>query len=48
MRENAPAGWRGDQPKESQVKNVLFPLLNRDRIKTTAVFELLRNYQGYK
>jgi type I restriction enzyme R subunit len=48
MRENAPAGWRGDQPKESQVKNVLFPLLNRDRVKTTAVFELLRNYQGYK
>ena len=48
MRENAPAGWRGDQPKESLVKNVLYPLLNFDRPKTTAVFELLRNYQGYK
>jgi type I restriction enzyme R subunit len=47
MRESAPAGWRGDQPKEAQVKNVLFPLLNYDREQTKAVFDLLANYQGY-
>ena len=46
LRENAPAGWRGDQPKEAQVKNVLFPLLHHNREQTIAVFELIKNSQG--
>jgi type I restriction enzyme R subunit len=46
MREGAPAGWRGDQPKEAQVKNVLFPLLGHNRDQTIAVFELIKNSQG--
>ena len=31
MRERAPAGWKGDQAREAQVLNALFPLLSRDR-----------------
>jgi len=29
MRERAPAGWKGDQAREAQVLNALFPLLDR-------------------
>jgi len=29
MRQHAPAGWKGDQARESQVLNALFPLLDR-------------------
>lgn len=47
MREQAPAGWRGDQAKEAQVQNALFPLLERDRAITLALFELVKNQPGY-
>ena len=47
MRELAPAGWRGDQAREAQVLNALFPLMKRDRIATQAVFELAKNQAGY-
>ncbi len=47
MRERAPAGWKGDQAREAQVLNALFPLLNRDREATLALFELIKNQQGY-
>ena len=47
MRERAPAGWKGDQAREAQVLNALFPLLNRDREATRALFELLKNQPGY-
>ncbi|MEQ1892703.1 MAG: type I restriction endonuclease subunit R [Planctomycetota bacterium] len=47
MRERAPAGWRGDQAREAQVLNALFPLLERDRAATQALFDLLRNIAGY-
>jgi type I restriction enzyme R subunit len=48
MREHAPAGWRGDQVRENQVLNALFPLLNRDRAATMRLFELLKNQPGYR
>jgi type I restriction enzyme R subunit len=48
MRERAPAGWKGDQAREAQVLNVLFPLLNRDREATLALFELVKNQPGYR
>ncbi len=38
MRERAPAGWKGDHTRETQVLNALFPLLNRDREATLAHF----------
>ena len=47
MREQAPAGWRGDQARESQVQNALFPLLSRNRNATEALFELVKNQVGY-
>ena len=47
MRERAPAGWRGDQAREAQVLNALFPLLDRDQEATLALFELIKNQPGY-
>jgi type I restriction enzyme R subunit len=47
MRERAPAGWKGDQAREAQVLNSLFPLLNRDRDATLSLFELVKNQPGY-
>jgi len=47
MRERAPAGWRGDQAREAEVRNALFPLLNRNREATLALFELIKNQPGY-
>ena len=47
MREHAPAGWKGDQAREAQVKNALFPLLEGDREATLALFELVKNQPGY-
>lgn len=47
VRENAPAGWRGDQAREAQVLNALFPLLDRDREATQALFEIIKNQPGY-
>ena len=47
MRERAPAGWKGDQAREAQVLNALFPLLNRVREATLALFELIKNQPGY-
>ena len=48
MRERAPAGWKGDQAREAQVLNALFPLLDRNRDATQALFELLKNQPGYQ
>ncbi len=47
LREQAPAGWKGDQAREAQVLNALFPLLDRSREATRALFELVRNQPGY-
>jgi type I restriction enzyme R subunit len=49
MREQAPAGWKGDQdgPRQKQVLNALAPLLDRDREATVALFELVKNQPGY-
>lgn len=47
VREKAPAGWRGDHAREAQVKNALYPLLDRDRDATAAVFEIVKNQPGY-
>ena len=46
VRERAPAGWRGDQSREAQVLNALFPFLDRDREATRALFEIIKNQRG--
>jgi type I restriction enzyme R subunit len=47
MREKAPAGWRSDDTRKKQVLNAPFPLLNKDRHATMALFELIKNMSGY-
>jgi type I restriction enzyme, R subunit len=47
IRERAPAGWKGDDTRERQLLNALFPILNRDRAATQAVFEIIKNQVGY-
>ena len=47
VRENSPAGWKGDQTREAQVLNALFPVLDRDREATSALFEIIKNQSGY-
>ncbi len=48
VREHAPAGWYGDQAREAQVLNALFPILDRDREATQAVFDIVKNQPGYQ
>ena len=47
VRERAPAGWKGDAPREAQVINAIYPLLDRDREATIALFEIIKNQPGY-
>jgi type I restriction enzyme R subunit len=47
VRESAPAGWKGDQAREAQVLNALYPVLDRDREATLALFEIIKNQPGY-
>lgn len=47
MREHAPAGWKGDSARESQVLNSIFPLMNRNRGATQAIFDIIKNQPGY-
>ena len=47
MRERAPAGWKGDQAREAEVLNALFPLLGRNRAATQALFDIVKNQPGY-
>jgi hypothetical protein len=47
MRERAPAGWKGDDTREKQVLNALFPIMARDRTATQAIFEIIKNQPGY-
>lgn len=47
VRESAPAGWKGDQAREAQVLNALYPMLDRDREATKALFEIVKNQPGY-
>ncbi len=47
MRENAPAGWKGDDTREKQVLNALFPIMSRDRQATQAIFDIIKNQPGY-
>ena len=47
MREQAPAGWKGDETREKQVLNALFPIMSRDRTATQAIFEIIKHQGGY-
>jgi type I restriction enzyme R subunit len=47
MREHAPTGWKGDDTREKQVLNTLFPIMERDRTATHAIFEIIKNQPSY-
>ena len=47
MREQAPAGWKGDDTREKQVLNALFPIMSLDRTATRAIFAIIKNQPGY-
>jgi type I restriction enzyme, R subunit len=47
MREQAPADWKGDDMREKQVLNALYPLMNRDGEATRALFEIIKNQSDY-
>jgi len=47
IRENAPAGWKGDQAREAQVQNALFKAMDRDREATKALFAIIKQQVGY-
>ena len=47
MREHAPAGWKGDDTREKQVLNALFPIMSRDRTATQSIFEIIKHQGGY-
>jgi type I restriction enzyme R subunit len=48
MRERAPAGWKGDDIREKQVLNALYPIMALDRMATQAIFEIIKNQPGYR
>ena len=47
VRERAPAGWKGDETRERTVQNAIYPLLDRDRQATQALFDIIKNQPGY-
>lgn len=47
VRERAPAGWKGDETRERQVQNAIFPILERDREATQALFDIIKHQPGY-
>ena len=47
VREHAPAGWKGDETRERQVQNAIFPMVDRDREATQALFDIIKNQPGY-
>lgn len=47
VREQAPAGWKGDDTREKQLLNALFPLMSHDRVATQAIFDIIKNQPGY-
>lgn len=47
MKEDAPAGFKGDSVKEGQILNALYPVMDKDEEATLAIFEIIKHQQGY-
>jgi type I restriction enzyme R subunit len=47
VRERAPADWKGDETREKVVLNAIFPIMSRDRPATLAIFDIIKNQDGY-
>ncbi len=47
VRENAPAGFRGDSVKEAQLLGAIYPILSHDEVATRALYEIIKAQPGY-
>jgi type I restriction enzyme, R subunit len=47
VREKAPADWRNDVARTKQVQNALYSLLQKDRVATEALVDLIAKQGGY-
>ncbi len=47
MRTEAPADWKGNHARESEVQNALYRLLNGNRAATQQLFDLVQHQPGY-
>lgn len=47
IRDRAPADWKGDDTREKQVLNAIFPIMSRDRQATQAIFDIIKNQDNY-
>ena len=47
VRDRAPAGWKGDETRERTVQNAIYPLLDKDREATQALFDIIKSQPGY-
>ena len=47
MHEHAPAGWKGDETREKQVLNALYPILSKNRAATQAIFDIIKHQDSY-
>lgn len=48
MREDAPTAWNGDPAREAQVRNALYPVMEKNKAATNALFDFLKNIPGYQ
>jgi type I restriction enzyme R subunit len=48
IRESAPADWVGDDTREKQILNAIYPILKRDRAATEAIFRIIKEQRGYQ
>ncbi len=47
VRDKAPSGWKGDPAREAQVLNAIFPIMDKNKAATLAIFEIIKNQPGY-
>lgn len=47
VRENAPAGWKGDTTRKGQVGNALYPIMGKDKQATLAILNIITEQSGY-
>jgi type I restriction enzyme, R subunit len=48
MREDVPTEWNGDPTREAQVKNELYRVMNKNKVATNSLFDLLKDIPGYQ
>lgn len=47
MQNSAPANWKGDDIRENEVLNAIFPIMNKDHTATQAIFDIIKAQPDY-